>query len=92
MTSETSSAADSPALLHRPLLTTYSDSNVYGKGGGVTTITGPRISRLASASPRRLRSDVTVGARVGGNRTNIARFSPPSVRFHPLDMDHKTLR
>ncbi|CAB0031051.1 unnamed protein product [Trichogramma brassicae] len=31
MTSETSSAADSPALLHRPLLNTYSDS---GGGGG----------------------------------------------------------
>ncbi|XP_051165807.1 potassium voltage-gated channel subfamily KQT member 1-like isoform X8 [Leptopilina boulardi] len=60
MTSETSSAADSPALLHRPLLTTSSDSRLkHGKGS---------------------------------TEKNHARFSPPSVRFHSLDMDQKTLR
>ncbi|XP_023245419.1 potassium voltage-gated channel subfamily KQT member 5 [Copidosoma floridanum] len=93
MTSETSSAADSPALLHRPLLTTYSDSNVCGRGGGVTTITGPCINRMAS-SPRRTRGTGGVGpyAGAGAGRANLARFSPPGVRFHPLDMDHKTLR
>ncbi|XP_043463567.1 potassium voltage-gated channel subfamily KQT member 1-like isoform X1 [Leptopilina heterotoma] len=60
MTSETSSAADSPALLHRPLLTTSSDS---------------RLKHSKRSTEK-----------------NVARFSPPSVRFHSLDMDQKTLR
>lgn len=60
MTSETSSAADSPALLHRPLLTTSSDS---------------RLKHSKRSTDK-----------------NLARFSPPSVRFHSLDMDQKTLR
>ncbi|XP_033229006.1 potassium voltage-gated channel subfamily KQT member 1-like [Belonocnema kinseyi] len=57
MTSETSSAADSPALLHRPLLTS---------------------PECRSARDRR-----------GSTEKNHARYSPPCVRFHSLDMDPK---
>ncbi|XP_011494650.1 PREDICTED: potassium voltage-gated channel subfamily KQT member 4-like [Ceratosolen solmsi marchali] len=71
MTSETSSAADSPGLLHRPLLTAYSES-IGCKGTATTGTPTP-------TSPRHPGS-------------NLARFSPPSVRFHTLDMDQKILR
>ncbi|XP_058807516.1 potassium voltage-gated channel subfamily KQT member 5-like isoform X10 [Phymastichus coffea] len=71
MTSETSSAADSPALLHRPLLVTScpsdaNSSNAYGKSAATGNL-GTTIDTVASS--------------------NVARFSPPSVRFHTLDLD-----
>ncbi|OXU31122.1 hypothetical protein TSAR_005032, partial [Trichomalopsis sarcophagae] len=85
MTSETSSAADSPALLHRPLLTTYSDSaalGAYSSRAGCSA----GLDATTTGSPRR-----TTTATSSTTSPPTARFSPPSVRFHTLDMDQKTL-
>ncbi|XP_031779628.1 potassium voltage-gated channel subfamily KQT member 2 isoform X5 [Nasonia vitripennis] len=86
MTSETSSAADSPALLHRPLLTTYSDSAALGAYSSRTGCSAG-LDATTTGSPRR-----TTTATSSTTSPPTARFSPPSVRFHTLDMDQKTLR